>query len=67
MSYRCEAASIEGFVQHLACNLVNKGYWFFVTGHIPARKDPAVVDRKLIDLYGLELSKWARARRKARG
>jgi len=67
MSYRCEAASIEGFVQHLACNLVNKGYWFYVTGRIPERKDPAVVDRKLIDLYGLELSKWARARRKARG
>jgi len=67
MPYRCEAASVEGFVQHLACNLVNKGYWLYVTGHIPERKDPAVVDRKLVDLYGLELSKWARARRKAKG
>ena len=40
MVYRCEAASIEGFVQQLACNLVNKGYWFYVTGSIPAAKDP---------------------------
>jgi hypothetical protein len=65
--YRCETASIEGFVQHLACNLVNKGYWFYVTGRVPERKDPRAVDRKLVELYGLEMSKWARARRKARG
>jgi len=67
MTYRCEAASVEGFVQQLACNLVNKGYWFYVTGRIPSGKDPEGVDRKLIDLYGLDISKWTRARRKAKG
>jgi hypothetical protein len=67
MSYRCEAASVEGFVQQLACNLVNKGYWYYVIGEVPARKDPAAVDRKLIEMYKLDQSKWARARRKAKG
>jgi hypothetical protein len=67
MSYRCETVSVEGFVQQLACNLVNKGYWFYVAGSIPRQKDPRAIDLKLVALYGLDLSKWARARRKAKG
>lgn len=67
MPYRCEAVSVEGFVQQLACNLVNKGYWFYVSGSIPTKKDPASIDAKLITLYGLDVSKWARSRRKAKG
>ena len=67
MPYRCEAASVEGFVQQLACNLVNKGYWYYIVGHVPPRKDPALVDRKLVVRYGLDISKWTRARRKAVG
>ncbi len=65
--YRCEVVSAEAFVQQLACNLVNHGYWFYVTGRVPPVKDPCAVDRKLIAGYGLELSKWQRARRKAAG
>lgn len=67
MPYRCEAASVNGFVQQLACNLVNKGYWFYVVGEVPPKKDPAAVDAKLIAMYNLDQSKWARARRKAKG
>lgn len=67
MPYRCETASVNGFVQQLACNLVNNGYWFYVVGEVPRKKDPAAVDAKLIDMYGLDQSKWARARRKAKG
>lgn len=65
--YRCETMSPEGFVQQLACNLVNHGYWHYVAGRIPPDKEPATVDRKLIAGYGLEMSKWSRARRKAKG
>jgi hypothetical protein len=67
MPYRCEAASVEGFVQQLACNLVNKGYWYYVVGRIPRGKSARAVDRKLIDIYKLDISKWARARRKVKG
>jgi hypothetical protein len=65
--YRCEAVSAEAFVQQLACNLVNHGYWFYTVGHVPPGKDPRAVDRKLIEGYGLEISKWQRARLKAKG
>jgi len=65
--YRCEATSAEGFVQQLAVSYVGHGYWFYVTGVVPDGKDPLAVDRKLIDRYGVDASKWARARRKRAG
>lgn len=65
--YRCVAQSVEGFVQQLAVAYVSRGYWFYVTGRVPDRKDPALVDAKLIDRYGIRASKWQRARRKRAG
>ena len=65
--YRCEAVSVTAFVQRLAVDLIQHGHLFYVTGHVPDGKDPAAVDRKLIERYGLNISKWARARRKAEG
>lgn len=67
MRYRCEAVSVEGFVQQLAVAYVARGYWFYVTGVIPAAKDPARVDAKLVERYGIDISQWARARRKQVG
>jgi hypothetical protein len=66
-NYRCEATTLEGFVQQLAVGYVSRGYWFYVTGFIPAGKDPYAVDEKLVSRYGLAISKWARARRKQTG
>jgi hypothetical protein len=65
--YLCEATSAEGFVQQLAVSYIGHGYWFYVTGVVPDGKDPLAVDRKLIDRYGVDVSKWARARRKRAG
>ena len=65
--YRWEATSIEGFVQQLAVSYISHGYFFYVSGVVPGRKDPAAVDRKLLEKYGVVMSKWARARRKAAG
>jgi hypothetical protein len=67
MDYRCEARSIEGFIQQLAVAYVARGYWFYVTGKIPSGKDPRGVDAKLIEKYRFGVSKWARARRKRAG
>lgn len=67
MVYRCEAASVAGFVQQLAVGYIAHGYRYYVVRRIPERKDPRAVDAKLIDLYELDLSKWARARRKRAG
>lgn len=67
MEYRCVATSVEGFVQQLAVAYITHGYWFYVMGAIPEGKDPAGVDAKLIDRYGIAISKWARCRRKKQG
>lgn len=65
MSYPCEAKSEEAFVQYLAVSCIRHGYHWYVTGRIPEGKNPRLVDEKLTRKYGLDISKWARARRKA--
>src|SRR5262245_2344889 len=67
MRYRTEATSVEGFVQQLVSNYLAAGYWFYVTGHVPEPKDPRAVDRKLVERYGIDLSRPARSKRKAQG
>ena len=67
MQYRCEATSLAGFIQQLAVAYLPHGYWFCVTGEVPPGKDPAAVDRKLMERYGIARSRWARARRKRAG
>jgi len=64
--YRCEASSLEGFVQQLVC-YVTSGYRWFVTGEIPRQKDPWSIDERIVFKYGIDLSKSQRARRKQRG
>ena len=65
--YRYVAASPEGFVQHLAVGYVAHGHWFYVQGSVPERKDPKDVDRKLIERYGIDISRAERSRRKRAG
>src|SRR5689334_18499210 len=65
--YRCEATSIAGFVQQLAVSYIGNGYWFYVSGYVPEKKDPKMVDAKLIERYGIDVSKWVRTRRKKGG
>ncbi len=65
--YRYEAAGVAGFVQQLAVSYLTNGYYFYVPGRIPERKDPYAVDRKLLDRYDIAVSKWTRARRKKDG
>jgi hypothetical protein len=65
--YHCEATTLEGFIQQLAVCYVGRGYHLYVTGRVPERKDPRAVDRKLIERYGIEVSKFVRARRKRAG
>ena len=67
MSYECDATSLEGFVQHLACNLLPAGYYFYVHERVPADKDPRAVDAKLVSRYGIDISPSARHRRKRAG
>jgi len=65
--YRCEAVSVSAFVQQVAVNYLTKGYWFYVMGEIPPGKDWIAVDRKILQSYGVGISKWSRLRKRARG
>ena len=65
--YRCEATSVEGFIQQLAVSYVRNGYFFYVTGSVREGRDPSEIDRKLIERYGIDVSKFTRARRKKAG
>lgn len=67
VEYRCVATSVEGFVQQVAVQYLRHGYWFYVAGQVPEGKDPAAVDAKLIKKYGIDVSRWERARRKRAG
>lgn len=51
MAYRCVATLVAGFVQQLAVACQAHGYWFYVSGRVPVGKDPADVDRKLVDRF----------------
>lgn len=65
--YRCEAKTVAGFVQQIAVGYLRNGYFFYVSGELPEGKDPEALDRKLILKYGIDVSKWSRARRKLAG
>jgi len=67
MTYRYEAQSVVAFVQQLASNILARGYYFFVTGVIPAGKDPRIIDAKLLAKYRIDVSRQTRARRKLAG
>ncbi len=67
MEYRHEATSVIGFVQQLACHYLPHGYRWYVTGLIPEHKDPVNTDKKLLDAYGITVSKRQRARNKELG
>lgn len=66
-NYRCVATSVAAFIQQLAVSYVGRGYLFYATGRIPDGKDPRIVDAKLVNRYGIAISKWTRARRKPLG
>lgn len=67
MGYQCVATSRAGFLQQLAVAYVTHGYFYYVAGRVPEGKDPGDVDRKLLAKYGIERSRWSRARRKRGG
>jgi hypothetical protein len=54
-------------IQLLACNYLPHGYWFYVTGQVPDDKEPQLVDAKLIEKYGIAVSRAARSRQKQLG
>ncbi len=65
--YRYEAASVAGFIQQLAVSYLTNSYWFYVMGYIPEGKDPRSTDKRILEKYGIAVSKFTRYRRKGTG
>ncbi len=51
--YLCEAISMEGLVQQVALSYVRHGYWWYVTGIVPERKDSAEIDHNILSKYDI--------------
>lgn len=54
-------------MQILTANYLSAGYYFYSLGRIPEGKDPAAVDAKLVEKYGIDVSRSTRWRRKKAG
>jgi hypothetical protein len=67
MGYQYEVTSPTGFVQQLVTNYLRHGYWFYVSGCLTEGKDPRALDEKLVNAYGVALSRQQRTRRKQAG
>ena len=65
--YQCEVASVDGLVQQVAVSYLRHGYWWFVTGMIPERKDPREVDHNILTKYDIRKDWRFAAHRKSRG
>lgn len=62
--YKCEATTLEGFIQQLAVAYVARNYFFYVTGHVPARLSASEHDERMLAKFGVARSKWSRYRRR---
>ena len=63
MEYRCNATSLEGFIQQLAVSYVGRGYWHYVTGKIADGKDAELVAAHLCQAVHLVCEGRARVHR----
>jgi hypothetical protein len=65
--YLCEATSIEGLVQQVALSYLRHGYWWYVTGVVPERKDLAEIDHNILSKYDIRKDWRFIAHNKQRG
>jgi hypothetical protein len=67
MGYRCEATTVEGFVQQVAVSYLPNGSRYYASGVVRVGKDPKLIDESIISKYQIPKNKWERYRRKKRG
>ena len=67
MTYQYLTQSVGGFIQQAAVCYVQRGYWFYVIGHIENGKNPLEVDQIILEKYKVGISKFQRCRRKKEG
>ena len=51
--YRCVTTSMEGLLQQVALSYLRHGYWWYVTGIVPERKEPLEIDDNILTKYDI--------------
>lgn len=64
--YRCVATSPDGFVQQVV-RYISGGHYFYFTGKMRQKRDPAAFDAMMIEQYGVDQTPWTRCRRRQQG
>ena len=65
--YPCVAASRQAFIDQLAYAYIAYGYRFYVTGVVPERLTSGELDARLIEKFGLDISRDRRSSQRAAG
>ncbi len=66
-NYCCVATSSRAWAQQIAVNYIKRSYHRFVMVPLPKHKAPAVIDRKIITKYNIDITDSARLWRKREG
>lgn len=67
MAYSFVVTELHAFLRRVAIDYVRFGYYRYAMREIPADKDPAHVDVKLIETYEITQCRMTRTRRKRQG
>jgi hypothetical protein len=65
--YPCEMATLGMLLRRVAIDFVRYQHYYYVSGTIPAQKDPRKTDRKLVATYGITHCRVTRLRERRRG
>ena len=44
---------MEGLIQQVALSYLRHGYWWYVTGIVPERKEPTEIDHNILSKYDI--------------
>ena len=67
MSYQYEVHTLGQFLRRIAIDYVRFGYVRYALREIPEGKDPQLIDRKIIDIYGITTCRMTRTRKRKQG
>ena len=65
--YPCVAASPKAFVEQLAYAYIHYGYRYYVTGVVPQRLAAGQFDARIIEKFGLDISRHKRRKQRSEG
>lgn len=66
MTHQYEVKTLHHFLRRIAIDYLRYGYFRYALREIPPNKDPLLVDRKILSVYGVTRCRTTRMRRRAK-